>query len=87
MDEGIHKSDSAENPAKEGGAIEPRSGNGTKHPVATVIDEFVQSMRGIGETASVALPHISKWLVDEISEAEERLKKFLPEHPGGVRSG
>lgn len=71
-----------ENSSQDEGAIQTSPpGSGVRHPVARVIDEYVQSMRGIGETATIVLPHISKWLIDEIDKTEEKLRKFIPDGP------
>jgi hypothetical protein len=49
------------------------------HAISNVINEFIQSIRSIGQAANIVLPHVSKWLNDEIRKTEKQLYKFLPE--------
>lgn len=59
-------------------SIPPRN---RPHPIAHCVDEYVQSIRGIGQTAQFVLPQTSKWLLAEVDKAEKNIAKFVPNFP------
>lgn len=48
-------------------------------PIASVVDEYFAAIRGIGQTAEIALPHIAKWKRAEMEKAQKKIEKFFPD--------
>lgn len=49
-----------------------------RHPMATVVDSYLASLRNIGQTVRIVMPHLAKWLVDELKKHEKKLHHYLP---------
>jgi len=50
-------------------------------PIAVVVRDFIHSLRSIGQTAQIVLPHTSKWLLQEVEKANKKLEKYVPTPP------
>jgi hypothetical protein len=50
-------------------------------PIARTVQRYLFAIRGIGQTATIALPHITKWKIEEIKSVQKKIKKFVPEMP------
>lgn len=55
------------------------------HPIGTVLNDYLASLRNISQTVQIVMPHLSKWLIDELRKAEKKLAHFIP--PDSVDSG
>lgn len=51
------------------------------HPLAEIINDYLQAIRSIGETAQLTLPHVESWLKDEMKATEKQIQKFIPAKP------
>ena len=52
-----------------------------RHPMADVIRNYLSSLRNIGQTVQIVMPHLQKWLVDEIKKNEKKLSHYIPNPP------
>lgn len=50
-------------------------------PVAKAVERYLSAIRGIGLTATIALPHIAKWNMEEIDAIQKKIRKFAPNLP------
>lgn len=48
-------------------------------PIACAVEQYFSAIRGIGQTAQIALPHIAKWKVAEMEKAQKKIEKFFPD--------
>lgn len=53
------------------------------HPIATVIENYLNSIKNIGQTVKIVMPHLSKWHLDEIKKHEKKLANFTSESMEG----
>lgn len=54
----------------------------TRPPIALAADHYLSSMRGIAQTAAIALPHMANWTHSELKSILKKLDKYIPS--GGV---
>lgn len=47
-------------------------------PIASAVEHYFAAIRGIGQTAQIALPHIAKWKVAEMEKAQKKIERFFP---------
>ncbi len=47
-------------------------------PIASAVERYFAAIRGIGQTAQIALPHIAKWKIAEIDRTQKKIEKFVP---------
>ena len=74
-----HVDKSAEMPASQLPMLEPTRHQA--HPVTQVLERYLTAIRGIGQTAQIALPHIAKWTIAEIEKTQRNIEKFVPDLP------
>lgn len=53
----------------------------SQHPMADVVRRYLASLRNIGQTVQIVMPHLQKWLVDEIKKNEKKLSHYMPDPP------
>jgi len=53
-------------------------GQAKREPIADALHLYLSSLKGIGITASIALPHIAEWALSEVSEIQKNIDKHLP---------
>lgn len=58
-----------------------KSSKQPRPPVAVAVARYVAALRGIGQTAAIALPHIAKWTLDEMETTQKKIEGFVPEPP------
>lgn len=49
-----------------------------KHPLEEVISEYLSSLRNIGQTVQIVMPHLAKWISNEAKKLEKDLERFAP---------
>jgi hypothetical protein len=74
-----HVDKSAEMPASQLPMLEPTRHQA--HPITQVLERYLTAIRGIGQTARIALPHIAKWTIAEIEKTQRNIEKFVPDLP------
>ncbi len=47
--------------------------------IALAVEHYIGTLRGIGQTAQIALPHIAQWQIDEMESTQRKLDQFIPE--------
>ena len=69
-------------PLSDTGAIvesEPR------HPLEKITADYIASLRNIGQTVQMVIPHVAKWLNEETKKHEKKLSQFLPERAASTK--
>ncbi len=69
----------AKKPASQLAILEPAQRQ--IHPITKVLERYLTAIRGIGQTARIALPHIAKWTIAEIEKTQKNIEKFVPDLP------
>lgn len=62
-------------------AIQVQDAKTPSHPLDVLIHTYLSSLRNIGQTVQIVMPHLSKWLSDEMDKHHKKLQKFVPEEP------
>lgn len=65
------------NPVESASGVEPP--HSTVPPIANAVEHYFAAIRGIGQTAQIALPHIAKWKISEIEKTQKKIEKLVPE--------
>lgn len=50
-----------------------------RHPLDAVTHGYLCSLRNIGQTVQIVMPHLSKWLSDETKKHQKKLQHYVPE--------
>ncbi len=69
----------AKKPASQLAILEPAQRQ--IHPITKVLERYLTAIRGIGQTARIALPHIAKWKIAEIEKTQKILKSLSQIYP------
>ena len=48
-------------------------------PIVLALERYLAAIRGIGQTAQIALQHIAKWEISEVEKTQKKIEKFFPE--------
>lgn len=48
-------------------------------PIEHAVERYLASIRSIGQTARIALPHIAKWTIAEIEKTQKKIERFSPD--------
>jgi len=48
-------------------------------PIAIAVERYFAAIRGIGQTAQIALPHITKWTIAEMEKIQKKIEKLVPD--------
>ncbi|WP_148280161.1 hypothetical protein [Rubrivivax gelatinosus] len=54
-----------------------------QHPIEQAIERYLLSLRNIGQTITIVMPHLQKWQIAEINKCEKKLSHFLPNEGAG----
>lgn len=57
------------------------------HPLSEVLQTFLVSLRNLGQTSNIVLPHLSKWKADETKKYEKKLSQYFPKSDGKEEFG
>ena len=60
-------------------AIQVQDVKTSSHPLDVLIHAYLSSLRNIGQTVQIVMPHLSKWLSDEMAKHHKKLQKFIPD--------
>jgi hypothetical protein len=63
--------------------LEPGESNDARederHPLHDLTRSYLGSLRNISDTAKIVLPHLLKWLKEEMAKTEKKIDRHLPE--------
>lgn len=48
------------------------------HPLQEVIKGYLFSLKSLGETVRIVMPHVSKWLLEELKKEQKKLRAYIP---------
>lgn len=48
-------------------------------PIAIAVERYFAAIRGIGQAAQIALPHITKWTIAEMEKIQKKIEKLVPD--------
>ena len=57
------------------------------HPLSEVLQAFLVSLKNLGQTSNIVLPHLSKWKTDETKKYAKKLSQYLPKSDGKEELG
>ncbi|MEO4047487.1 hypothetical protein AAFN46_10405 [Pseudomonas sp. CAU 1711] len=49
-----------------------------RHPLEEVVAEYLSSLRNIGQTINIVMPHLAKWISNEAKKLNKELQRFAP---------
>jgi hypothetical protein len=52
-----------------------------QHPLSSVIASYLSALKNISQTVQIVMPHLQKWLVEEMKKTEKKLSHFIPDPP------
>jgi hypothetical protein len=65
--------------APHSGLVELETPHPNALPIADTVERYFAAIRGIGQTAQIALPHIAKWKIAEVEKAQKKIEKLVPD--------